>query len=71
MTFTQCFVPDSARLPGVNSFKDTNKVVINLRIPCKHECPLLAYFLPRYPAAHSELGRFCRGAYLPFVGISL
>ena len=27
MVFERCFVPDSARLPGVNSFKDTNKVL--------------------------------------------
>ena len=27
MTFERCFVPDSARLPGVESFKDTNKVL--------------------------------------------
>lgn len=27
MTFERCFVPDSARLPGVDSFKDTNKVL--------------------------------------------
>jgi acyl-CoA oxidase len=26
MTFERCFVPDSARLPGVSSFQDTNKV---------------------------------------------
>lgn len=26
MTFDRCFVPDTARLPGVNSFQDTNKV---------------------------------------------
>jgi acyl-CoA oxidase len=26
MVFKDCFVPDSARLPGVTSFKDTNKV---------------------------------------------
>ncbi len=26
MAFSQCFVPDSARLPGVGSFGDTNKV---------------------------------------------
>ncbi|KAA6417273.1 MAG: acyl-coenzyme A oxidase peroxisomal-like [Trebouxia sp. A1-2] len=29
---TKCFVPDSARLPGVNSFKDTNKVLAISRI---------------------------------------
>lgn len=28
----KCFVPDSARLPGVNSFKDTNKVLAISRI---------------------------------------
>ena len=27
MYFDRVFVPDSARLPGVNSFKDTNKVL--------------------------------------------
>jgi len=27
MVFERCFVPDSARLPGVDSFKDTNKVL--------------------------------------------
>jgi len=27
MLFERCFVPESARLPGVNSFKDTNKVL--------------------------------------------
>ena len=27
MTFERCFVSDSARLPGVDSFKDTNKVL--------------------------------------------
>ena len=26
MEFSQCFVPDSARLPGVSNFNDTNKV---------------------------------------------
>ena len=26
MLFEDCFVPDSAKLPGVDSFKDTNKV---------------------------------------------
>lgn len=26
MLFERCFVPDSARLPGVTGFKDTNKV---------------------------------------------
>jgi alkylation response protein AidB-like acyl-CoA dehydrogenase len=26
MLFEDCFIPDSARLPGVESFKDTNKV---------------------------------------------
>ncbi|GIL48383.1 hypothetical protein Vafri_4643 [Volvox africanus] len=32
MTFSQCFVPDSARLPGVASFADTNKVLAISRI---------------------------------------
>ncbi|GFH06166.1 Ig-like domain-containing protein [Haematococcus lacustris] len=32
MTFERCFVPDSARLPGVESFKDTNKVLAISRI---------------------------------------
>ncbi|GFR46240.1 hypothetical protein Agub_g7786 [Astrephomene gubernaculifera] len=32
MTFTECFVPDSARLPGVKSFVDTNKVLAISRI---------------------------------------
>ncbi|KAF5832892.1 acyl-CoA dehydrogenase/oxidase [Dunaliella salina] len=32
MVFERCFVPDSARLPGVNSFKDTNKVLAISRI---------------------------------------
>lgn len=29
---TDCFVADSARLPGVNSFQDTNKVLAISRI---------------------------------------
>ncbi|EFJ49890.1 hypothetical protein VOLCADRAFT_58804 [Volvox carteri f. nagariensis] len=32
MTFSQCFVPDSARLPEVTSFADTNKVLAISRI---------------------------------------
>lgn len=32
MTFTNCFVPDSDRLPGVESFKDTNKVLAISRV---------------------------------------
>lgn len=32
MAFSQCFVPDSARLPGVGSFGDTNKVLAISRI---------------------------------------
>ncbi|KAI8474954.1 MAG: acyl-CoA dehydrogenase NM domain-like protein [Monoraphidium minutum] len=32
MVFERCFVPDSARLPGVTSFKDTNKVLALSRI---------------------------------------
>mmetsp|Transcript_25590 Transcript_25590/g.64931 ORF Transcript_25590/g.64931 Transcript_25590/m.64931 type:complete len:461 (-) Transcript_25590:299-1681(-) len=32
MVFERCFVPDSARLPGVESFKDTNKVLAISRI---------------------------------------
>mmetsp|Transcript_12566 Transcript_12566/g.27116 ORF Transcript_12566/g.27116 Transcript_12566/m.27116 type:complete len:444 (-) Transcript_12566:761-2092(-) len=32
MTFERCFVPDSARLPGVDSFKDTNKVLAISRV---------------------------------------
>lgn len=32
MLFERCFVPDSARLPGVTSFKDTNKVLALSRI---------------------------------------
>ncbi|KXZ50409.1 hypothetical protein GPECTOR_16g583 [Gonium pectorale] len=32
MTFNQCFVPDSARLPGVANFADTNKVLAISRI---------------------------------------
>lgn len=32
MTFDRCFVPDSARLPGVESFSDTNKVLAISRI---------------------------------------
>jgi len=32
MLFEDCFVPDSARLPGVDSFKDTNKVLAFSRI---------------------------------------
>ena len=41
MTFTQCFVPDSARLPGVNSFKDTNKVMSDMGMwsRCTSGCP--------------------------------
>jgi hypothetical protein len=33
--FERCFVPDSARLPGVDSFKDTNKVLaISRQVGC-------------------------------------
>jgi acyl-CoA oxidase len=32
MVFERCFVPDSARLPGCSSFKDTNKVLALSRI---------------------------------------
>lgn len=32
MVFEECFVPDSARLPGVNSFQDTNKVLAISRV---------------------------------------
>lgn len=32
LTFEKCFVPDSARLTGVNSFKDTNKVLAVSRV---------------------------------------
>jgi acyl-CoA oxidase len=32
MVFERCFVPDSARLPGCGSFKDTNKVLALSRI---------------------------------------
>lgn len=32
MLFERCFVPDSARLPGVTSFQDTNKVLALSRI---------------------------------------
>lgn len=32
MVFERCFVPDSARLPGVTGFKDTNKVLALSRI---------------------------------------
>eukprot|EP00879_Flechtneria_rotunda_P008554 GHRR01008961.1.p1 GENE.GHRR01008961.1~~GHRR01008961.1.p1 ORF type:complete len:348 (+),score=100.87 GHRR01008961.1:85-1128(+) len=32
MLFERCFVPDSARLPGVQGFKDTNKVLALSRI---------------------------------------
>ncbi|KAF6251931.1 acyl-CoA dehydrogenase/oxidase [Scenedesmus sp. NREL 46B-D3] len=32
MLFERCFVPDSARLPGCTSFKDTNKVLAQSRI---------------------------------------
>ncbi|KAG2441458.1 hypothetical protein HXX76_003080 [Chlamydomonas incerta] len=32
MEFAQCFVPDSARLPGVSNFADTNKVLAISRI---------------------------------------
>jgi acyl-CoA oxidase len=32
MEFDRCFVPDSARIPGVEGFKDTNKVLALSRI---------------------------------------
>eukprot|EP00775_Hariotina_reticulata_P002983 gene2983-3266_t len=32
MEFDRCFIPDSARLPGVEGFKDTNKVLALSRI---------------------------------------
>jgi acyl-CoA oxidase len=32
MTFERCFVPDSARLPGVAGFQDTNKVLALSRV---------------------------------------
>eukprot|EP00878_Enallax_costatus_P039041 GHUV01044557.1.p1 GENE.GHUV01044557.1~~GHUV01044557.1.p1 ORF type:complete len:212 (-),score=45.89 GHUV01044557.1:597-1172(-) len=32
MVFERCFVPDSAKLPGVEAFKDTNKVLALSRI---------------------------------------
>lgn len=32
MTFEDCFVPDSARLPGVNAFSDTNKILALSRV---------------------------------------
>lgn len=32
MLFERCFVPDSARLPGVDGFKDTNKVLALSRV---------------------------------------
>jgi acyl-CoA oxidase len=32
MLFERCFVPDSARIPGCTSFKDTNKVLALSRI---------------------------------------
>lgn len=32
MVFDRCFVPDSARLPGVEGFKDTNKVLALSRV---------------------------------------
>lgn len=32
MVFSECFVPDSSRLPGVRSFQDTNKVLAISRV---------------------------------------
>jgi alkylation response protein AidB-like acyl-CoA dehydrogenase len=32
MVFDECFVPEAARLPGVQSFRDTNKVLAISRV---------------------------------------
>eukprot|EP00270_Netrium_digitus_P018225 TRINITY_DN688_c0_g1_i2.p1 TRINITY_DN688_c0_g1~~TRINITY_DN688_c0_g1_i2.p1 ORF type:complete len:448 (+),score=100.74 TRINITY_DN688_c0_g1_i2:3-1346(+) len=32
LSFTNCFVPDADRIPGINSFKDTNKVLAVSRV---------------------------------------